>query len=66
MKIVKRLARKLKSLTAPYDVPADHAFSRESIAKQRAVSEKELQKVIDDAESFVREYPVGQVQSALK
>jgi hypothetical protein len=66
MKIIKRLARKFKNLTAPYDVPADHAFSRESIVKQRAVGEKELQKVIDNAESFVHDYPVNQVQSAAK
>jgi len=31
MKQLKRIARRLAELTAPYDVPADHAYSRQSL-----------------------------------
>jgi hypothetical protein len=31
MKQLKRIARRLAALTAPYDVPADHAYSRQSL-----------------------------------
>lgn len=32
---MKRLIRAYLALTKPYDVPADHAFSQQSIAQQR-------------------------------
>lgn len=33
---MKRLIRAYHALTKPYDVPADHAFSTQSVAQQRA------------------------------
>jgi hypothetical protein len=31
MKQLKRIGRRLAALTAPYDVPADHVYSRQSL-----------------------------------
>jgi hypothetical protein len=37
MRIIGKLLKTVRRATMPYDVPADHAYSRESMAEQKAV-----------------------------
>jgi hypothetical protein len=44
MKKIARLIQTIHAATQPYDVPADHAFSRESMDKQKAAGAAALKK----------------------